>query len=107
MSFYIGYNFGMEPIFQDGNRQNHALDNLEFVEAVGQNGDYREVRWREHGPYRKVDRRFGQRIRVNETGEVYDSLDEVAAAIGGQKQNVSAVLNGRLKKHCGCTFSYV
>lgn len=106
-SWYLGYRLGMEPVFLDGDRTNHSLDNLEFVEVSARSGDYETVRWRQEGKYRRFDRRLGRQIRDDRTGLVYNSLDEVAAAIGGQKQNVSAVLHGRLKQHCGRTFSYV
>ena len=106
-SFYLGGENGMEPIFLDGDRTNHGLDNLEFTEIDRKSGDYRVVRWVQQGRYRRFDRRIGQRIKVNETGIVYNSIQEVADAVGGQKSNVSACLHGRLKSHRGKTFSYV
>lgn len=106
-TFYENAPRGLEPEFADGNRFNHSLDNLIFGEVNPETGLWEPIRWRDLGHARRFDRRLGRRIRINETGEVFDSLDEVADYIGGQKQNVSAVLHGRLGQHRGKTFSYV
>lgn len=105
--FYENAPLGLEPMFSDGNRQNHSLENLVFGEVNRETGIWQPLRYRELSRTRRFDRRLGQKIMVDQTGEVYNSLDEVAAAIGGQKQNVSAVLHGRLDMHRGMTFSYV
>lgn len=105
--FYTNAPMGLEPEFADGNRWNHALDNLIFGEVNAESGLWEPLRWKQIGHERRFDRRLGQRIRVNETGEVFDTLEEVAEAVGSYKQNVSAVLHGRLKSTGGRTFSYV
>jgi hypothetical protein len=107
ISFYLGAMGGLEPEFRNGNRHDHSLDNLLFVGFDNDTGDWVERRWRPRGRFRKFDARLGRRIMVLETGEIFDSLDEVAESIGGQKQNVSACLRGRLGSHRGKTFTYV
>lgn len=46
-----------------------------------------------------------RRIRVIETGKVYGSIQEAAAAIGGSSAGVSNVLHGRSRQHMGFTFA--
>lgn len=48
---------------------------------------------------------MARRIRVIETGKVYNSIQEAAEAIGGTPQGVSDTLHGRIRKHRGFTFA--
>ena len=47
------------------------------------------------------------RIRIVETGEVYESLSECARRIGGDKGAISKCLAGKLSTHKGYHFEYV
>lgn len=47
-----------------------------------------------------------KRVRIIETGEIFDSAEECAKAIGGNPSGISAVINGRQEKHMGLTFAY-
>ena len=48
-------------------------------------------------------------VMVNETGEVFESYEDVAKAIGGSRSGVQACLcgSGNRKKHMGFTFKFV
>lgn len=47
------------------------------------------------------------RIRIVETGEIFDTQAECARAINGQKTGVRRVLNGIQPSHKGYSFEYV
>lgn len=105
-AFYFGERGDCQPTFKDGDRRNHSLDNLVFVHADPETGDWVPKRYREMGYFRKFDSRLGQRIRILETGETFDSLQEVADRVGGHRSNVSACLHGRLARYKGFTYVY-
>lgn len=105
--FYVNSPIGIEPEFVNGNRLDHSLDNLIFGEVNVVSGLWEPLPWKFVGSDRVFDRRLGRRIRVNETGEVFQTLVQAAMATGARKQNVSAVLHGRLGSTAGRTFSYV
>ena len=85
---------------KDGNKLNNASSNLEWVSRSD------NVR---HAYLNGLNRPSGgghnkRAIRVVETGQVFDSQEECAAAIGGSKGGVSMVINGRRKSNVykGC-----
>lgn len=47
------------------------------------------------------------RVRVIETGVIYESQNACARAIGGNSGNVNACLHGKAKRHKGYTFEFV
>lgn len=47
-----------------------------------------------------------KRVRILETGEIFDSAEECAKAIGGSTSGISKCINGRLERHKGFTFVY-
>lgn len=46
-----------------------------------------------------------RKIRVIETGEVYDSMKEAAKHIGGTAEGISRVIRGHQATHMGFTFA--
>ena len=52
-------------------------------------------------------KRTTRRVKVLETGDIYDSPAECAAAIGGQVSGISKVISGVREHHMGYTFAYV
>lgn len=47
------------------------------------------------------------KVKIIETGEIYDSYADTAKAIGGHRGNVLLCLRGLRKRCNGYTFSYV
>lgn len=45
-------------------------------------------------------------IKINETGEIYDSYSDAAKAINGHKGDILLCLRGHRLTHKGFTFSY-
>lgn len=77
----------------DGDPHNNEIDNLGLrargmTEAVSKNTSPRKV-------------------KIVETGEVFDSLSACARRLGGYQGSISAVLNGRTQSYKGFTFEYV
>lgn len=46
------------------------------------------------------------KIKIVETGEIFDSIHECARAIGGSQGNISECLNGRRNKHLGYHYDF-
>lgn len=96
--------------YLDGDVGNLDLDNLIPV-YMDVNGDIKEISWRPapHG-LRILDRRMkkmGHKVEIIETGDVFDSVDECAQAIGGYRNLIYKCLKGTAHTHMGYTFKYV
>ena len=55
----------------------------------------------------KMRRVHSKRVLCVDTGEIYSSVLEAAAAVGAHAQNISAVCCGKQRTCCGCTWEYV
>ena len=84
---------------KDENKSNNCVDNLEWCSHV-YNQNYGTA---------KIRRAEKTRVKVkcNETGIIYPSLDEAAEDMNVVKSAISNCLNGRSKSSCGYTWSYV
>jgi len=107
MAFYRGNTNKLSLIHNDGNELNNHLDNLTYVSGSRSKGNVRQINYRSVNGLRVLDRRLGARVMVIETGEIYESANACAKAIGGQQSNVYSCLNGRLRTHKGYSFTYV
>jgi len=106
-SFFRGDLAGVEVIHIDGNPRNLDLDNLSWYGFDKRSGQNKAIGVRVSGGVRSLDRRLGRKIEVIEKGWVFSSIQECADAIRGDKSNIHACLQGRLKSHRGFTFRYV
>lgn len=105
-AFLKGFKPGLEINHKDGNKSNNAVTNLEWITHADnikhaiKNGLFT--------PYKLPPRPHeGKKVRIVETGEVFDSLTKCAEHIGGFKTAISACLLGKVKTHKGFHFEEV
>lgn len=106
--FWHGNREGVEFRYEDGDETNLHINNLTPMYR-NENGELEALKWRidDHGN-RVIDRRLGTKmVRIVETGDTYNTVKEVAEAIGGNATSVYSVLRGRAKSHRGFTFVMV
>jgi hypothetical protein len=97
-AFLEGNGFGMDVRHKNANRQYNYPENLEYCtrkETVKHGFDQG----------RKSPRQI--RVRVIETGEVFDSISECANKFGVHTSNISKCINGVMYSCCGCHFEKV
>lgn len=94
------YRPGLEVTHKNGDRSKNEADNLEWkrrsdiIRKTYENG-------------RRQTHRM-KRVRVVETGEIYDSIVDCSKATGVSKSTISRLLTRRaLVNRCGLTFEYV
>lgn len=90
---------GLEVNHVDGVKTNNHFSNLEWV-TKGEN----ELHAYRLGLKKAWNRR---RIRIIETGEVFESARACARAIEGDQRNIAHCLAGNRRTHRGFTFEYI
>ena len=102
-TFCDGYAPGLEVNHLDGNKINNSYDILKWcshsenTRHAIENGLFT--------PYKLPPRPHeGKKVRIIETGEVFNSLTDCADHIGGFKTAISACLIGKVKSHKGYHF---
>ena len=96
----------------DGNKANNDHRNLEWVtpkenmEHAIEHGLFRASRGM-LGKKNPNAGRPGKRVRILETGEVFDSILDCERAIGGNNRHICDCLSGRQHTHRGYHFEYV
>ena len=90
-AFYDGVHENLDVNHIDGNKHNNFIGNLEF--CTRQSNIQHAFRTGLKKPSRS------KRIRIIETGDIYDSIRECARAIGGDPTSVRRVLT-RVESHC-------
>lgn len=96
---FLGEHPGMQVNHIDGNKKNNCLSNLEWCTSSENNQHAYDANLRTP-PKEK-------RVRIVETGEMFQSITKCAEAISGDVQNVSACLNGKRATCNGLHFEYV
>ena len=81
---------------KDGNKSNNCVDNLEWNTEKENSRHAYEVL--------NCARKPTTRVRVVETGEVFDSIKDCALSIDGESSNICACLHGRHKHYKGLHF---
>jgi hypothetical protein len=92
-AFIPGFVMGQYLKHHDGNTRNNHVDNLEFKRRELNQGDLSRIK--------------GRAVRIVETGQIFDTVREVASYIGGDYKTVYDVLKGRRHTHKGYTFEWV
>ena len=97
--FVDGYSPGFEVNHIDGDKSNNRVRNLEWV---SRSGNQRHAFVNNLHPTKR-----GGRIRIRETGQIFETQRDIADAIDGDQSAVQKVLNGERRQHKGYTFEYV
>lgn len=90
------------PIYRDENPSNLDLYNLRWANSAGTPIIFRRG---ESGDWRRV-RHYARRVKIVETGVIYDSVKDCAEQIGANPNAIYMCLRGVLKSHHGFSFAY-
>lgn len=93
---------GMDVNHKDSRRNNNHIGNLEYLtRSENIKHGYRSGFKKPSGPHEI------RKVRVKETGEIFDNATECAKGINGHRSHVSACLRGELSTHKGLHFEFV
>lgn len=101
-TFYDGDHSGMDVNHKDGCKNNNNISNLEWcTRSENLKHAYKTGLKSPSGPYEI------QKVKIVETGEIYESLRECARNIGGSQSHISRCLTGERRTHKGYHFERV
>lgn len=89
----------------DGDKRNNHLYNLEFCTYSENNlHAYKSGLKKPIKPYNQP---ASKKVKIVETGEVFESISACARHINGNRRHISDCLHGRIMSHCGYHYEYV
>lgn len=103
-AFVDGYEESYQVNHLDGNKRNNHYTNLEWTTPSGNTKhacDTGLARPQLNG------KKTSKRVRVVETGQIFESESECARSIGVKREGINACVNGRLKTHHGYHYELV
>lgn len=93
MAFFAEYRPGQTLKYIDGDPHNCRANNLRVVSGIPRKYSTKHQTW-------------GDRVRVKETGEVFRTVRDCAAHLGGNYSAIYACLRGDRKSHLGYSFEW-
>ena len=96
-NFYDGDHENLVVDHVDTNKRNNFIANLEFCTS-GEN-NRRAYATGLKTPVPAYNQPTNRKVKIVETGEVFNSINECARYINGNHRHISDCLNGKLKTH--------
>lgn len=106
---FIGNKDDVDIFYHDGNPLNTHIDNLMICYQPDGGREWLPIKVSVlTSGMRSLDRRkAGKRVRIVETGEIFDTVKEAAEHIGGTPSNIYTFFRGGMKSYRGFTFERV
>lgn len=105
-AFVPGYEPGLDVNHKNGNKQDNRAENLEWC-TRSENIKHAFEIGLAHGHKGPNSGTPPRKVRIVETGEVFDSQAECARAINGSISRISLCIHDLNKTHKGCHFERV
>ena len=96
-AFFGAYKMGVHISHVNGNKKNNHVGNLRVR---------RRVKDLEREMAKPNKRKWGRRIRIVETDQIFRTVRDCANAIEGDYSSIYSCLRGEQKHHKGLTFEY-
>ena len=102
-SFFDGDHKGLEVNHLDGDKKNNFVGNLEWCTRSENLNHAYQIGLKKPPSYHPKQRK----VRIVETGEVFDTINQCAKYIGGSRVHISQCIVGQRKTHKNYHFEAV